>query len=128
MTNLKRGDVVLVDLGYTAKVRPCVVVSIPNADSQRNMSIVAPLTTQSRGGECEVDFPKPPWLNENAVINLIGLIGVDNAKIQRFLGRLPSATVTRSPFRRAAMAAASPAGPPPITKTSRFPEAWGLML
>jgi mRNA-degrading endonuclease toxin of MazEF toxin-antitoxin module len=32
MTSFKRGDVVLVDLGYAAKVRPCVVVSIPNAD------------------------------------------------------------------------------------------------
>src|SRR5580698_3103870 len=53
MISFKRGDVVLVDLGYVAKVRPCIVVSIPNADSQRNMSVVAPLTTEIRGGECE---------------------------------------------------------------------------
>ena len=33
-------------------------------------------------------------------------------------GPFPSATTTRSPLRRAAMAVASPAGPPPITKTS----------
>jgi mRNA interferase MazF len=59
MTNFKRGDVVLVDLGYVAKVRPCVVISIPNADNQRKMSVVAPLTTEIRGGECEVPFPKP---------------------------------------------------------------------
>jgi mRNA interferase MazF len=48
MTSFKRGDVVLVDLGYVAKVRPCVVISIPKADSQRNMSVVAPLTTENR--------------------------------------------------------------------------------
>ncbi|MGA2658909.1 MAG: type II toxin-antitoxin system PemK/MazF family toxin [Verrucomicrobiota bacterium] len=59
MTSFKRGDVVLVDLGYVAKVRPCVVISIPAADSRRNMSVVAPLTTEIRGGECEVPFPKP---------------------------------------------------------------------
>src|SRR3984885_4567176 len=33
-------------------------------------------------------------------------------------GRAPSARVTSSPLRRAAMAAARPAGPPPITNTS----------
>jgi mRNA interferase MazF len=90
MTNFNRGDVVLVDLGYVAKVRPCVVISLPNADSQRNMSVVAPLTTEIRGGECEVPFPKPRWLAEESVVNLIGLVGVDNAKIQRTLGRLPT--------------------------------------
>src|SRR5208337_1710373 len=90
MTSFKRGDVVLVDLGYVAKVRPCVVVSIPNADSRRNMSVVAPLSTEIRGGECEVPFPKPKWLAEESVVNLIGLVGVDNAKIGRMLGPLPS--------------------------------------
>jgi mRNA interferase MazF len=89
MTGFKRGDVVLVDLGYVAKVRPCIVISIPNADSQRNMSVVAPLTTVIRGGECEVPFPKPKWLAEESVVNLIGLVGVDNAKIERLLGPLP---------------------------------------
>ena len=86
MTSFKRGDVVLVDLGYVAKVRPCAVISVPNADSQRNMSVVAPLTTEIRGGECEVPFLKPRWLAEESVVNVIGLVGVDNARIQRMLG------------------------------------------
>jgi mRNA interferase MazF len=46
MISFKRGDVVLVDLGYVAKVRACVVLSVPKADSQRNMSVVALLTTE----------------------------------------------------------------------------------
>jgi mRNA interferase MazF len=90
MVNFKRGDVVLVDLGYAAKARPRAVISIPKADSQRNMSVVAPLTTEIRGGECEVPFPKPRWLAEESVINLVGLVGVDNAKIERMLGPLPT--------------------------------------
>jgi mRNA interferase MazF len=90
MTSFKRGDVVLVDLGFVAKVRPCVVISMPNADSRRNMSVVAPLTTEIRGGECEVRFPKPKWLAEESVVNLIGLVGVDNARIERMLGPLPT--------------------------------------
>jgi mRNA interferase MazF len=60
MTSFERGDVVLVDLGMAGKVRPCVVVSIHASDRERNMSVVVPLTTEIRGGECEVAFPKPP--------------------------------------------------------------------
>jgi len=90
MTQFKRGDVVLVDLGYAAKVRPALIVSIPKADSQRNMSVVAPLTTEIRGGQCEVEFPKPKYLLDNSAVNLIGIVGVDNAKIGRVLGPFPA--------------------------------------
>jgi mRNA interferase MazF len=58
-TSFNRGDVVVVDLGVAAKVRPCVVVSIGQPDRQRNMSVVVPMTTEIRGGECEIRFPKP---------------------------------------------------------------------
>ena len=90
MTSFKRGDIVLVDLGYIAKVRPALVVSIPKADSRRNMTVVAPITTEIRGGECEVPFPKPRWLAEPSVVNLIAMVGVDNAKILRTLGQFPA--------------------------------------
>ena len=90
MTSFSRGDVVSVDLGVIAKVRPCVVVSIARPDSQRNMSIVVPMTTEKRGGECEVDFPKPPWLKQPGVINVLGIAGVDNARIERRLGTFPT--------------------------------------
>ena len=52
MTNFNRGDVVVVDLGMAAKTRPCVVVSVGQPDRQRNMSVVVPMTTEIRGGEC----------------------------------------------------------------------------
>ena len=77
------------------KSRPCVIVSVPNADRQRNMSVIAPLTTQSRGGECEVSFPKPVWLHDESVINLIGIGGVDNARIGQLIGHLPPAVMTK---------------------------------
>jgi mRNA interferase MazF len=89
MTSFDRGDVVLVDLGTVAKIRPCVVVSVRNPDAQRNMCIVVPLTTEIRGGECEVAFPKPPWLRSESVINVLGIVGVDVAKVLRRLGKLP---------------------------------------
>jgi mRNA interferase MazF len=89
MTSFKRGDVVLVDLGVQAKVRPCVVVSIPGPDSQRNMSVVVPMTTEIRNEECEVHFPKPAWLRQPSVVNLLGIAGVDNSKIERRLAAFP---------------------------------------
>ena len=90
MTGFERGDVVLVDLGMLAKVRPCVVVSVRKADAQRNMSVVVPMTTEIRGGECEISFHKPPWLREDSVVNLMGIAGVDNAKIARRIAAFPS--------------------------------------
>lgn len=89
MTAYNRGDVVLVDLGMAAKVRPAVVISISQPDNQRNMAVVVPLTTEIRGGECEVAFPKPPWLRQESVVNVLGIAGVDNARIQRRLSAFP---------------------------------------
>jgi mRNA interferase MazF len=90
MTGFNRGDVVVVDLGMSAKVRPCVVVSVSNPDRQRNMSVVVPMTTEIRGGECEVRFPKPAWLRQESVVNVLGIAGVDNAKIERRISALPA--------------------------------------
>ena len=90
MTGFNRGDVVVVDLGLSAKVRPCVVVSVSNSDHQRNMSVVVPMTTEIRGGECEVRFPKPVWLRQESVVNVLGIAGVDNAKIERRIFTFPA--------------------------------------
>ena len=89
MTSFKRGDVVIVDLGLAQKVRPCVVVSMANPDRQRNMSVVVPMTTEIRGGECEVSFPKPAWLRSQSVVNVLGVAGVDNAKVVRRIAPFP---------------------------------------
>jgi mRNA interferase MazF len=90
MTSFSRGDVVVVDLGMMAKVRPCVVVSINAQDQQRNMSVVVPMTTEIRGGAFEISFPKPAWLRQESVVNLLGIAGVDNSKIERRLAAFPS--------------------------------------
>jgi mRNA interferase MazF len=88
--SLKIGDVVLVDLGMVAKVRPCLVLA-PNPDSERSVAIVAPLTTEIRGGESEITFPKPAWLNSTSVLNLSGIAAVERARIQHRLGPFPPA-------------------------------------
>jgi mRNA interferase MazF len=90
MTNFSRGDVVMVDMGLAAKVRPCIVVSINNPDSRRNMAVVVPMTTEIRGGQCEIQFSKPAWLRQESVVNVLGVAGVDNAKIERRIAAFPA--------------------------------------
>ncbi|MHC1763063.1 MAG: type II toxin-antitoxin system PemK/MazF family toxin [Verrucomicrobiia bacterium] len=68
---------------------PCVVTSSRQPDRKRNMSVVVPLTTEIRGGDCEVSFPKPPWLHQQSVVNVLGIAGVDHAKIVRRLAPFP---------------------------------------
>ncbi len=90
-----RGDVVLVDLGMAAKSRPCVVVSTPQPDPQRTMAVVVPMTTEVRGGDCEVPFPKPPWLRQESVINVLGIAGVDHARIIRRIAPFPQKSLAQ---------------------------------
>ena len=67
-----------------------MVVSVSNPDGQRNMCVVVPMTTEIRGGECEISFPKPPWLRQESVVNVLGIAGVDNAKIERRIAAFPA--------------------------------------
>jgi mRNA interferase MazF len=90
MTSFSRGDVVIVDLGMTAKVRPCVVVSVSHPDRERNLSVVVPMTTEIRGGECEISFSKPAWLRQESIVNVLGIAGVDNSKIERRIAAFPT--------------------------------------
>jgi mRNA-degrading endonuclease toxin of MazEF toxin-antitoxin module len=53
------------------------------------MSIIVPLTTEIRGGDCEVAFQKPPWLKSDSVVNVLGIAGIDNARILRRLAKFP---------------------------------------
>jgi mRNA interferase MazF len=56
MNNPERGEVWLVDLGYTAKVRPCLSISIPASMQDRALVTMIPHTTSSRGSRFEVDI------------------------------------------------------------------------
>jgi len=44
----QRGEVWLVDLGMAAKVRPCLVLSVPTSESDRSLVTLVPHTTSLR--------------------------------------------------------------------------------
>ncbi len=88
MSSPDRGDVWLVDLGYVAKVRPCLVVSIPALNQDGALTTLVPHTTSSRGSRFEVDikvrFLKP------GVFDVQNIITIPQAKLLRKLGELNS--------------------------------------
>jgi mRNA interferase MazF len=86
--NPKTGEVVIADLGFAAKTRPCLVLC-ERPDSQRTVTIVAPLTSETRGSETEISFPKPRWLAQDCVVNLSGLGAIERHRIERRLGTFP---------------------------------------
>jgi len=93
-----RGDVWLVDLGMVAKVRPCLVLSIPaDDDNDRVLVTLVPHTTSTRNSRFEV-ASKVRFLKRGA-FDAQNIITIPTAKLVRRLGSLPDdqmASVERS--------------------------------
>jgi hypothetical protein len=54
-----RGELWLVDLGMTAKVRPALVISVPADDADRALVTIVPHTTSLRASRFEVAVSVP---------------------------------------------------------------------
>ncbi len=86
MKSPQRGEVWVVDLGLAAKVRPCLVLSIPPAESDRVLVTLVPHTTSVRGSRFEVSVTAP-FLRSGA-FDAQGLVTVPTAHLMRSIGRL----------------------------------------
>lgn len=83
-----RADVWLVDLGMIAKVRPCLVLSIPaDDDNDRVLTTLVPHTTSTRNSRFEVPtnvrFLKP------GAFDAQNLVTIPSVKLIRRMGKLP---------------------------------------
>ena len=88
MDNPKRGEVWLVDLGLAAKIRPCLVLSIPFQESERALCTLVAHTTSSRGTRFEVEtYAK---FLRSGVFDAQNIITIPKAKLIRKLGKLSS--------------------------------------
>jgi mRNA interferase MazF len=81
-----RGEVWLVDLGLAAKVRPCLVLSVPVEDSDRAIVTLVPHTTSVRGSRFEAEVPVR-FLRPGA-FDAQGIVTVPFARLVRRLGAL----------------------------------------
>lgn len=86
MSSPERGEVWLVDLGLAAKVRPCLVLSVPIADSDRALHTLVPHTTALRGTRFEVEI-QLPFLRTGG-FDAQGIVTVPTAKLIRRIGKL----------------------------------------
>ena len=81
-----RGEVWLVDLGLAAKVRPCLVLSVPAEDSDRAIVTLVPHTTSTRGSRFEAAVPAR-FLRPGA-FDAQGIVTVPLVRLVRRLGTL----------------------------------------
>jgi mRNA interferase MazF len=86
MLHPKRGEVWLVDLGLTAKVRPCLVLSAPTHDKDRALITVMAHTTSPRGTKFETEV-KVKFLRPG-VFDAQNLVTVPQIRLIRKLGML----------------------------------------
>lgn len=86
MSNPNRGEVWMVDLGLAAKVRPCLVLSVPALDQDRSLATVVAHTTSARGSRFEVTVPVP--FLRTGVFDAQNLVTIPHAKLIRKLGAL----------------------------------------
>ena len=89
MSAPERGEVWLVDLGMAAKVRPCLVLSIPVLDNERALATSIAHTTAQRSTRFEVPI-RVHFLREG-VFDIQNMITVPHAKYIRRLGKLTDA-------------------------------------
>jgi mRNA interferase MazF len=86
MASPVRGEVWLIDLGLVAKIRPCLILSVPFDDRDRALVTVVAHTTSQRGSRFEVSV-KAHFLRAGA-FDAQNLITISHAKLVRKLGRL----------------------------------------
>ncbi|MGH9897721.1 MAG: type II toxin-antitoxin system PemK/MazF family toxin [Pyrinomonadaceae bacterium] len=92
MPNPNRGEVWLVDLGYAAKVRPCLILSVAAADEDRALATLVPHTTSVRVSRFEV-VVKVKFLRDGA-FDAQNLVTIPHAKLIRNLGALQPTQLT----------------------------------
>ena len=81
-----RGAVYLVDLGLAAKVRPCLVLSVPLDESDRSLVPVIPHTTAVRQSRFEIVVPAR-FLRPGA-FDAQGIVTVPTVRLMNQLGML----------------------------------------
>ncbi len=88
MASPTRGDVWLVDMGYSAKVRPALILSVPIEGDERVLTTVVPHTTSVRNTRFE-STSNVRWLKDGA-FDAQGIGTYPTVKLVKRLGTLPA--------------------------------------
>ncbi len=83
----KRGEVWLVDLGMAAKIRPCLILSIPTTDeNDRVLTTRVPHTTSTRGSRFEIVIASRFF--KTGAFDVQNVITIPTVKLIRMVGEL----------------------------------------
>jgi mRNA-degrading endonuclease toxin of MazEF toxin-antitoxin module len=82
------GEVWWAEQGTVEKSRPVLVLAAPDDSAARALVVVAPLTSQIRGGPDEVYLGKLRWLPKESAVNVRGLASFDHNQLVRRMGVL----------------------------------------
>jgi len=93
MSRHNRGEIWLIDLGYVAKIRPCLILSIPFRDDERALVTVVPHTTATRGTDFEVVIAVDSL--KAGAFDVQNIMSVSAAKLERKLGTLKPDQITQ---------------------------------
>lgn len=89
MPRANRGEVWIIDLGMVAKVRPCLILSVPIDPQDRVLVSFVPHTTSAQGTRFEVAV-QARFLQGKGVFDAQQIATIPQAKLIRKLGDLPS--------------------------------------
>ena len=81
-----RGEVYMVDLGLAAKIRPCLVLSVPLEESDRSLVTVIPHTTALRKSRFEI--PVSARFLRQGGFDAQGIVTVPTVRLMNRLGTL----------------------------------------
>lgn len=90
---IDRGSIWIADLGMAAKVRPCLVLSVPPAPQDRVLVTVVPHTTSVQGTRFEVAIPAP--FLKSGVFDAQQIVTVAQARLIRCIGDLDAAEMAQ---------------------------------
>jgi mRNA interferase MazF len=92
MDHPNRGEVWLIDLRLAAKVRPCLVFSIPYEEEDRSLVTAIAHTTSTRSSRFEVTV-RTGFLR-SGVFDAQNIVTIPRAKLLRKLGNLKPSQMT----------------------------------
>lgn len=87
----RRGEIWLIDLGYAAKERPALVLSVAFEDHERAIVTFIPRTTSARGTRFEIAHRAHGF--DPGVFDAQGISGTPEAKLVRKLGTVDARTL-----------------------------------
>ena len=93
MPKARRGELWMADLGFVAKVRPVLILSVAHQEEERAVVTCVLRTTSTRGTQYEVPHPAR-GLPEGA-FDAQGIASIPDVKLERRLGVINAITLAK---------------------------------